>query len=217
MLPDEAFANLARLAAAEGVEQLVVGGIVQHESAILLLKRRVADFMGGIWELPSGKVEPNETLDDALIREVNEETGLTVTDIRHYLGSFDYQSGSGKRSRQFNFVVDIAKSEPVKLTEHDAYIWAPVTDDLPVTDAVKAVLGKYREPKSLTAGATGSRYPSSAPRRTKRRPPGRTRTTELSPAARRARAGQPTVVPPSRLAGTCWLFFSALKSCRAWL
>ena len=45
----------------------------------------------------------------------------------------------------------------------------------------------------------------------------RTRTTELSPAARRARAGQPTVVPPSRLAGTCWLFFSALKSCRAWL
>ena len=35
--------------------------------------------------------------------------------------------------------------------------------------------------------------------------------------ARRARAGQPTVVPLSRLAGTCWSFFSALKSCRAWL
>jgi 8-oxo-dGTP diphosphatase len=144
VLPDEAFASLTRLAAAESVQQLVVGGIVQHEGAILLLKRPEADFMGGIWELPSGKVEPDEALDDALIREVHEETGLTVTDIRHYLGSFDYQGGSGKKSRQFNFVVSVAKPESVKLTEHDAYVWMPVTDDLPVTDAVKAVLGKYR-------------------------------------------------------------------------
>ena len=137
--------NLVALADAEGVEQCVVGAIVHYEGAVLLLKRPEADFMGGIWELPSGKVELNEALDGALIREVKEETGLTVTGIPDHLGSFDYQSGSGKHSRQFNFVVDVAAPEPVKLTEHDACAWIPVTGDLPVTDAVKAVLWKCRE------------------------------------------------------------------------
>jgi 8-oxo-dGTP diphosphatase len=57
-------------------------------------------------------------------------------------------SGSGKQSRQFNFAVDVAVPEPVKLTEHDAYAWSPATDDMPVTDAVKAVLLKHQEVRS---------------------------------------------------------------------
>src|SRR5262249_11493079 len=102
------------------------------------------DFMGGIFELPSGKVE-DETLDEALRREVKEETALDVSAIRDYLGSFDYMSGSGKKSRQFNFAVDVATPEPVKLTEHDSYLWAPMTEEPPVTDAVKEVLATYQE------------------------------------------------------------------------
>ncbi len=70
--------------------------------------------MGGIFELPSGKVEPGEALDSALIRKVEEETGLHVTAVRDYLDSFDYASGSGKKSRQFNFAVDVASPEESK-------------------------------------------------------------------------------------------------------
>jgi 8-oxo-dGTP diphosphatase len=80
----------------------------------------------------------------ALSREVLEETGLTVTALLRYLGSFDYLSGSGKHSRQFNFAIDVAALGPIKLSEHDAHRWAPVTGDLPVTGAVKAVLGSYQ-------------------------------------------------------------------------
>lgn len=144
MLPDKAFTDLAGQAAADGIQQLVVGGIVHRDGAVLLLKRPDDDFMGGIWELPSGKAEPGEPLDAALTREVIEETGLTTTGILAYAGSFDYQSGSGRKSRQFNFAIDVAAAEPVKLTEHDAYAWTPVTDELPVTDAVKTVLLEYR-------------------------------------------------------------------------
>ncbi|MEU7144717.1 NUDIX domain-containing protein [Nocardia sp. NPDC046473] len=126
------------------VQQLVVGAVVAHDGKVLLLQRPADDFMGGIWELPSGKVDPGETLDQALVREVKEETGLDIAGVRKYLGEFDYQSGSGKKSRQFNFTVDVVDPEPVELTEHDAYTWTSLAEEPPVTDAVKEVLHRHR-------------------------------------------------------------------------
>lgn len=133
----------------DGVQQLVVAAVVQHDGKVLLLQRPEDDFMGGIFELPSGKVEAGEALDAALKREVKEESGLDVAEIRDYLGSFDYTSGSGKKSRQFNFAVDVAAPEPIELQEHDAYAWTALTEEPPVTDAVKDVLSKYREVRGV--------------------------------------------------------------------
>ncbi|MGH3567889.1 MAG: NUDIX hydrolase [Pseudonocardia sp.] len=141
--------KLTTQAKADSVQQLVVGAVVQHEGKVLLLQRPDDDFMPGIFELPSGKVEPGEGLDEALRREVMEESGLTVSVIREYIGSFDYASGSGKKSRQFNFAVDVRAAEPIELSEHDAYLWAPLHEDIPVTDAVKDVLGKFRELRAV--------------------------------------------------------------------
>lgn len=136
--------DLTTEAERDGVEQLVVGAVVEHDGRILLLRRSNNDFMGGIWELPSGKVEPGEHLDQALAREVAEETGLEVTGISRYIDSFDYRSGSGKHSRQFNFAIECAAPEPVRLTEHDAYTWTALTEEPPVTDAVKQTLTAYQ-------------------------------------------------------------------------
>ncbi|MCP2245712.1 NUDIX domain-containing protein [Lentzea aerocolonigenes] len=129
----------------DGVAQLVVGAVVEDDGKVLLLKRPADDFMGGIFELPSGKVEAGEDLKSALVREVEEETGLQVAVATAYLGSFDYLSGSGKKSRQFNFVVAVEATEPVVLQEHDEFQWAPIEEELPVTDAVKKVFEAYRE------------------------------------------------------------------------
>lgn len=136
--------ELTAQAANDGVRQLVVGAIVRADDKILLLKRPSDDFLGGIYELPSGKVEAEETLDVALVREVAEETGLTVTDIVAYLGSFDYTSGSGKKSRQFNFAAHVEKSEPVRLTEHDSYLWVSLDEQPPVTEEVEGIVQTYR-------------------------------------------------------------------------
>lgn len=135
--------KLVSEATAAGIQQFVVGAVVQSQDEVLLLRRLADDFMGGLWELPSGKVELGEALDDALIREVKEETGLDVSAISRYLGSFDYTSGSGKASRQFNFAVDVAAARPIDLHEHDVYQWAQLDGELPVTDAVKTVLKAY--------------------------------------------------------------------------
>ncbi|MFQ6396653.1 NUDIX domain-containing protein [Nocardia sp. KC 131] len=137
--------KLTDAAERDGVQQLVVGAVVQNEGKVLLLQRPIDDFMGGIWELPSGKVDPGETVGHTLIREVKEETGLDIAKVRDYLGEFDYQSGSGRKSRQFNFTVDVVDPEPVELTEHDAYTWTSLTEEPPVTEAVMGVLLRYRE------------------------------------------------------------------------
>ena len=45
---------------------------------ILLVKRRTMPFKG-YWALPGGRVDPGETVEQTIVREVKEETGLDVT------------------------------------------------------------------------------------------------------------------------------------------
>jgi len=128
----------------DGITQLVVGAVICDAERVLLLQRPDDDFMGGIFELPSGKVDPGEALDAALIREVKEETGLDTAELVAYIDHFDYTSGSGKQSRQFNFTVTVTATDPITLTEHDTYTWIGITEQLPVTVAVENTLASYR-------------------------------------------------------------------------
>ena len=84
----------------DGIQKVVVGAIVTLNGEILLVKRNNNDFMGGLVELPSGGIDNNEHILDALQRELLEETGLTVTRVIKYIDSFNYTSGSGKKARQ---------------------------------------------------------------------------------------------------------------------
>jgi 8-oxo-dGTP diphosphatase len=55
-----------------------VGGIVHDAAGRLLLIRRGTEPGRGRWSVPGGRVEPGESLAEAVEREVREETGLPV-------------------------------------------------------------------------------------------------------------------------------------------
>jgi mutator protein MutT len=64
-----------------------VGAIVVHEGRVLLI-RRDKEPLRGRWMVPGGSVELGETLEQAIVREVEEETGLRVRPLE-LVGVFD--------------------------------------------------------------------------------------------------------------------------------
>ncbi len=69
-------------------------GVIQHDNGLVLLAERPAGkAWSGYWEFPGGKIEPNETPEAALIRELQEELGITATLIYPWLTrTFDYEA-----------------------------------------------------------------------------------------------------------------------------
>ena len=57
----------------------VVAGAVIENGRVLLAQRATPPELAGRWELPGGKIEPGETPQDALVRELREELGIDVT------------------------------------------------------------------------------------------------------------------------------------------
>lgn len=55
-----------------------MGAVVKDAAGRLLLIRRAHDPSAGLWSLPGGRVEPGETDQQAVAREILEETGLRV-------------------------------------------------------------------------------------------------------------------------------------------
>ena len=54
--------------------------LIDIDGRVLIAKRPEGKSMAGLWEFPGGKVEPNETPEGALVRELKEELGIKTWD-----------------------------------------------------------------------------------------------------------------------------------------
>jgi 8-oxo-dGTP diphosphatase len=57
---------------------VAVGVIVDEAGRILITRRAASTHQGGLWEFPGGKVEPGESVQEALARELYEELGIRI-------------------------------------------------------------------------------------------------------------------------------------------
>lgn len=60
--------------------QVAVGVLVRPDGRFLLTSRPAGKAYAGYWEFPGGKIEPGETVHEALRRELQEEIGITIGD-----------------------------------------------------------------------------------------------------------------------------------------
>lgn len=58
--------------------EVAVGVLLDAQGRFLLTSRPEGKVYAGYWEFPGGKVEPGETVEQALRRELHEELGITI-------------------------------------------------------------------------------------------------------------------------------------------
>jgi ADP-ribose pyrophosphatase YjhB (NUDIX family) len=107
-----------------------VQGWIERDGMYLLLRRNEEPYLGE-WDLPGGFVEMGESPRDAVVREVLEETGLTVTPT-DVIGTFTSEYGDmGKHTIDIAFLCRLEGGEfELDRSEKTDAAWFPL-DDMP--------------------------------------------------------------------------------------
>ena len=112
-----------------------VGGLLVNEEGLLLLVRRARDPGKGKWELPGGFVDRGESIEQALIREIAEETQLHLSHIEYltsHPNDYCYHGVVTPVADSF-YVCRVAPGQAMKLDaeEIEHYEWTrPTTEHL---------------------------------------------------------------------------------------
>ena len=128
----------------------IIGCFLMYRGELVLLRRHLHKPRGGTWGLPAGKVEKNETFDDAMIRELYEETGCLVKPMEiDSLGEFVF----GQESEEYRFIaykVKLDEKPELKIEEdaHSEAIWITPQDCMKRRDLVPDLAELVRKVKS---------------------------------------------------------------------
>ena len=99
---------------------VVAAVIKDKQGKILITKRNLNKSQGGLWEFPGGKIEPNETKEQAIIREIKEELTVEIK-VEKYIAQkiFNYPD---KYVNLIALECSILQGN-IKLLEHEDYRW----------------------------------------------------------------------------------------------
>lgn len=131
------------------MQYFVVGGkalIFNAEKQILLLQRSDKVGGSGSWSFPGGAVDPGEDAIDGLIREIDEETGLEVKDIKPYAVT-THVHGEEDSVIIIGYLAQLLDGE-VKLNwEHDNYKWLDMEQifDYDLTPDAEFFITEYKK------------------------------------------------------------------------
>lgn len=106
---------------------VVAAALVDSDGRVLIAQRPEGKQLAGLWEFPGGKVEPGETPETALIRELEEELGIVVKQA--CLAPFVFASHTYETFHLLMplYLIRRWEGEP-ELKEHKALKWVRPND-----------------------------------------------------------------------------------------
>lgn len=113
----------------------VVAAIIKDGNKIFATQRGYGEFKDG-WEFPGGKVEPNETSKQAIVREIKEELDTTIQ-VEEYFDTVEYDYPTFHLSMEC-FICTILEGN-LTLLEHESAKWL-TKDTLDLVDWLPADL-----------------------------------------------------------------------------
>jgi len=136
----------------------VTAGVIIKDSKILIAKRRKCDFMGGKWEFPGGGLEPGETPEQCLKRELKEEFGIQ-TKVMGFICSNRHEY----KTMSIELLVYLVHyvSGKVSLSAHDEIQWVQCEDlvKYDFCDADKPIVQKLLNGKGVSVRFCGVSCP----------------------------------------------------------
>lgn len=98
----------------------VVAAIIKRDDKHLITRRGPSSHLAGFWEFPGGKIEPGETPEESLMREIKEELDITIS-----VGAFFMENNHiypSKKIKLIAFFCEIAEGQ-ITLKDHDSFEW----------------------------------------------------------------------------------------------
>lgn len=132
---------------------IVTVGALIHDDAGKVLMIRTHKW-SNLWGIPGGKIERGESSEDALKREIREETGLEISDIRFVMNQDCIDSPEFIRPEHFILLNYIAKTSSHQVTlneEAEEFLWLDMDDALKLNlnHATKTLLQRVIDEKLL--------------------------------------------------------------------
>ena len=132
------------------LKQIVGAAIVdslRNPTRLLAARRTKPEQYAGMWEFPGGKVEPGESCEEALLRELDEELGVKARLGAEVTGPLEQGWALNGTAAMRVWMAEVVSGDPAPLQDHDELRWveldaaalealAWIPADRPIVDAL---------------------------------------------------------------------------------
>jgi 8-oxo-dGTP diphosphatase len=103
----------------------VVAAVIKKENLYFIAKRNRKKHLGLLWEFPGGKVESNESFQEAVIREIYEELNIQIN-VKEKITKKNFEDDT--INVMIHYYLCSVQEGIIKLCEHEEFLWVEKKD-----------------------------------------------------------------------------------------